>query len=53
MHAAAGELAHLLHHVAVAGIDDVGGAQLGGKLQLGGVGIDGDDAAGAGDRRRR
>jgi hypothetical protein len=51
MHAAIGEIAHLLHHVAVAGIDDVGGAELGCQLQLGGVGIDRDDAAGAGDLR--
>ena len=51
MHAALGELAHLLHHVAIAGIDDVGGAELGGQLQLHRIGVDRDDAAGAGDRR--
>ena len=53
MHAAAGEFAHLLHHVAVPGIDDVGGAEFGRKLQLGRVGIDRDDAAGARDLARR
>ena len=51
MHAATGEIAHLLHHVAVPGIDDVGGAELGGELQLRRIGVDRDDAAGAGDRR--
>src|SRR5205085_10389645 len=51
IHAATGEIADLLHHVAVAGIDDVGGAELGGKLQLHGVGIDRNDAAGAGNLR--
>ena len=51
MHAAIGEVAHLLHHVAIAGIDDVGGAEFGGELQLGRIGVDRDDAAGAGDLR--
>ena len=51
MHAAVGEFAHLLHHVALRGIDDVGGAELGGELQLRRIGVDRDDAAGAGDLR--
>ena len=51
MHAAIGQIAHLLHHVAVAGIDDVGGAELGRELQFGRIGIDRDDAAGARDLR--
>src|SRR5207244_9999658 len=50
MHAATGEFTHLLHHVAPGGIDDVGGAKLGGKLQFHQVGIDRDDAAGTCDR---
>ena len=51
MHLALGQLLHLLDRVAVANIDDVGGAELGGELQLHRIVVDGDDAAGADDRR--
>ncbi len=51
MHPAIGKLAHLLHHVAVLGIDNVGGAQFGRQLKFCRIGIDRDDAAGAGDLR--
>ena len=46
MHPATREIAHLLHHIAVAGIDDIGGAELCRQLQLGRIGVDRDDAAG-------
>ena len=49
VHAAAGELTHLLHHFAIPGIDDVGGAKLGREPQFRGIGVDRDDAAGAAD----
>src|SRR5881227_3081227 len=51
MHAAIGEITHLLHHIAIPWIDDVGGAELGRQLEFGRVGIDRDHAAGTGDLR--
>src|SRR5262249_61011640 len=49
MYATFGEFAHLLHDIAVPGIDDVGRSELGRKLQFRGIGIDREDAAGAGN----
>jgi len=49
--AATRELAHLLHHVAIPGIYDVGCAQFCRQLEFRWVGIDRDDAAGAGLQR--
>src|SRR5207248_10975418 len=45
MHATMGEVAHLLHHVTVAGVDDVSGAQFGRELEFGRVGGDRNAAA--------
>ncbi|MCY1293367.1 hypothetical protein D9M70_426260 [compost metagenome] len=50
MHAAAGQRAHGIQYVGIAGIDHVGGAELARQFQLGRHAVDGDDAAGAGNR---
>jgi hypothetical protein len=39
MHATAGELTHLLHRVAIPGIDDVGGAKLRRELEFRRIGV--------------
>jgi hypothetical protein len=51
MHLAVGQLFHLRDRIAVLHIDDVGGAELGRKLQLHRIVVDGDDAPDANDRR--
>ncbi len=49
MDAAAGHLHHFAHRVFVLGVDDVGGAELPGQLQLARHRIDGDHSGGAGN----
>ncbi|MNS80900.1 hypothetical protein D3C72_1145970 [compost metagenome] len=49
MHAAAGEGAHGIQHIGIAGVDHVGRAEPARQLQLGRHAVDGDDAPGTGD----
>ena len=49
MHAAAGQILDPFDRVAIVGVDQIGGAQLGRQLQFHRVGVDGDDARRAGD----
>src|SRR6185295_9753179 len=50
VHAAAREVLDALDRIAVPRIDEIGGAELGRQLQFHRIGIDRDDAAGAGNR---